>query len=228
MQPMDDLIFQQIPIGPMANFVYLIGSKSTREAAIVDPAWSADELARIAEQADLKVEHILVTHTHPDHVGGDLMGQEIEGLPAMLERWKAKVYIHKAEAELYKGVPKSEIVANDEHTEIVLGEVSIRFLHTPGHTPGSQCFMLSDRLVSGDTLFIGSCGRVDLPGSNPEDLYFSLTQKLMKLGDETAVFPGHNYAAHATSTTIGAEKGHNPFFNFSSKQDFLAAMGITG
>ena len=110
-------------------------------------------------------------------------------------------------------------------------------METPGHTPEGISILVFDlekdaaspyAALTGDTLFIGSCGRVDLPGSNPEDLYFSLTQKLMKLGDETAVFPGHNYAAHATSTTIGAEKGHNPFFNFSSKQDFLAAMGITG
>ena len=121
----------------------------------------------------------------------------------------------------------SEIVPTDEHSELVLGDVSIRFIHTPGHTPGSQCFKLSDRLVSGDTLFIGACGRADLPGSNPEHLYESLTQKLMKLEEETLVFPGHNYAPPMKHSTIAMEKSHNPYFNFPSKTAFLGAMGIS-
>lgn len=223
---MDDLIFEQIEIGPMANYVYLIGSRSTREAAIVDPAWGVEELVRAAEAQELKITHVLVTHTHPDHVGGELMGHRIEGVPALLEHVPARVYVHKAEADLFRDLPRSEIVPTDEHTELTLGELSIRFIHTPGHTPGSQCFKLSDRLVSGDTLFIGACGRCDLPGSDPGDLYESLTQKLMKLDEATLVFPGHNYAPPLRHSTIGTEKGHNPFFNFPSKTAFLSAMGF--
>jgi glyoxylase-like metal-dependent hydrolase (beta-lactamase superfamily II) len=222
---MDDLIFKQILIGPMANFVYLIGSRRTREAAIVDPAWGVEALIEAAQKEDLKITDVLVTHTHPDHVGGHLFGNDIEGVTELLERVPARVHVHKAEAGLFRELPRSEIVPCDGDAEIAIGDVRIRFIHTPGHTPGSQCFLLPDRLVSGDTLFIGTCGRCDLPGSSPEQLYESLTQKLMKLDDEIVVYPGHHYAPPATSTTIGDEKDQNPFCNFPSKQAFLAAMG---
>ena len=221
---MEDLYFRQIEVGPMANFVYLIGSKSTGEAAIIDPAWKVEELLKIAEADEMKITSVLVTHTHADHVGGNIRGMEIEGVPAFLEHCKAKVYVHKSEADR-AGVPASEIVKTDEHSRLEIGGVALEFIHTPGHTPGSQCFKVADRLVSGDTLFIGSCGRTDLPGSNPEDLYLSLTQKLMKLDEQTLVFPGHNYAEHATHSSIEQEKAHNPFMRFPSKSAFLAAMG---
>ncbi|HEX9843882.1 MAG TPA: MBL fold metallo-hydrolase, partial [bacterium] len=132
--------------------------------------------------------------------------------------------VHKAEAAHF-GIPASELVQTDAHSRLTVGGIAIEFIHTPGHTPGSQCFKLGDRLISGDTLFIGSCGRVDLPGSSPGALYESLTQKLMKLPDATLVFPGHNYAEHATHTDIATEKARNPFFRFPDKQTFLAAMG---
>jgi glyoxylase-like metal-dependent hydrolase (beta-lactamase superfamily II) len=223
---MDDLIFKQILLGPMANFVYLIGSRKTREAALVDPAWDIDALLEAAAEEGLKITDILVTHTHPDHVGGHLFGHDIEGVAQLLERVPARVHVHKTEAELFRAIPRSEIVRSDAQSELVLGDLKIRFIHTPGHTPGSQCFLLNDRLVSGDTLFIGTCGRCDLPGSSPEQLYESLTQKLMQLDEQTIVFPGHNYAPPATSTTIAAERDHNPFFSFPSRQAFLAAMGV--
>ncbi|MCZ6627158.1 MAG: MBL fold metallo-hydrolase [SAR324 cluster bacterium] len=224
---MEDLYFRQIQAGPMANFVYLIGSNATREAAIVDPAWQVEDLVKLAEQDEMKITSILVTHTHADHVGGDMRGEYIEGVAELLELCKAKVYVHKAEADRF-AVPESEIVKTDEHSSLTLGDVAIEFIHTPGHTPGSQCFKIADRLVSGDTLFIGSCGRTDLPGSNPEDMYISLTQKLMKLDEQTIVFPGHNYAPHATQSSIEQEKASNPFMRFPSKAAFLTAMGYPG
>jgi glyoxylase-like metal-dependent hydrolase (beta-lactamase superfamily II) len=221
---LEDLYFRQIEAGPMANFVYLVGSKSAREAAIIDPAWNVEELLKVAESDEMTITSVLVTHTHADHVGGSIRGIEIEGVAEFLEHCKAKVYVHKTEADKL-GVPPSDIVKTDEQSRLTMGGITLDFIHTPGHTPGSQCFKLADRLVSGDTLFIGSCGRTDLPGSSPEDLYHSLTQKLMKLDEQTLVFPGHNYASHATHTSIELEKAHNPFLRFPSKSAFLAAMG---
>jgi hydroxyacylglutathione hydrolase len=222
--PLPDLYFRQVQIGPMANFAYLIGSQSTHEAVLVDPAWDVRALLALAEQDEMTVVGALISHTHADHVGGRLMGHHIEGVAELLEHCKARVYVHKAEAE-HIGLPAGELVKTDEHTQLSMGQVRIDFLHTPGHTPGSQCFKLEDRLISGDTLFIGSCGRTDLPGSSADDLYTSLTQKLMKLDDATLVFPGHNYAEHATHTNIATEKARNPFFRFPDKETFLRAMG---
>ena len=221
---MDDLYFRQVLTGPMANFVYLIGSRSTREALLVDPAWDVQGLLRLAQEDEMTVTGALISHTHADHVGGHLMGHHIEGVAELLEHCKARVYVHKSEAE-HLPLPASDVVKTDEHTRLELGAVTIDFIHTPGHTPGSQCFRLRDRVVSGDTLFIGSCGRTDLPGSNPEDMYHSLTQKLMKLDEATLVFPGHNYAEHATHSDIATEKARNPFLRFPDKQTFLRAMG---
>jgi glyoxylase-like metal-dependent hydrolase (beta-lactamase superfamily II) len=224
MDATEDQYFRQLEIGPMANFVYLIGSRAAGEAVVVDPAWKIAEILNVAESDGMKVTGALVTHYHPDHVGGDFMGQHIQGLREFLELRPGRVYAHKAECARLP-IAASEATPTDEHTEIAVGGVAIRFIHTPGHTPGSQCFMVRGRLVSGDTLFIGSCGRTDLPGSNPGDMYESLTRKLMALDDNTLVFPGHNYAPGVSHSSIGGEKAHNPMLGFSSKAEFLAAMG---
>lgn len=132
--------------------------------------------------------------------------------------------VHKAEAEFLKALSRSDIIKAQSGDRIDVGGIEIQLLHTPGHTPGSQCFLIDNRLVSGDTLFIGSCGRVDLPRSSPEQMYYSLTQKLIALPDETALFPGHNYSRKPTST-IGDEKRTNPYVQFHSLKHFLSAMG---
>ena len=208
----------------MQNFVYLIGSMESRKVAVVDAAWEIDEILRIVAQDDMEVTHAFVTHTHPDHCGGPLAGVEIEGVTELLSKCKAKVVVHKAEAEFVKGLAPSDIVKAESGDKIDVGGIEIQLLHTPGHTPGSQCFLLDNRIVSGDTLFIGSCGRVDLPGSDPEQMYYSLTQKLMALSDETILFPGHNYSDRTTST-MGEQKRINPYLQFHSLKQFLAAMG---
>jgi glyoxylase-like metal-dependent hydrolase (beta-lactamase superfamily II) len=220
----NQLYFKQLEIGPMANFVYLIGSLETRKVAVVDAAWEIDQILRIAANDDLEITHALVTHTHPDHVGGRFAGIEIQGITELLGKCKAKVVVHKAEADFLKALSPSDIIKAESGDRIDVGGLEIQLLHTPGHTPGSQCFLVDDRLVSGDTLFIGACGRVDLPGSNPEQMYYSLTQKLMALPDETILFPGHNYSDHSTST-IGEEKQTNPYFQFRSLKQFLGSMG---
>ena len=220
----DRLYFKQIEMGPMQNFVYLIGSAETRKVAVVDAAWEVDEILRIAAKDEVEITHAFVTHTHPDHVGGQFAGIDIEGVSELLSKCKAKVVVHKAEAEFLKALSPSDLIKAESGDKIAVGGIEIQLLHTPGHTPGSQCFLIDDRIVSGDTLFIGSCGRVDLPGSNPEQMYYSLTQKLMALPDDMSLFPGHNYSSKPNST-LREEKKSNPYFQFHSLKQFLSAMG---
>ena len=220
----NQLYFKQIEIGPMQNYVYLIGSTETRKVAVVDAAWEIDTILKIAAQDEMEIIHAFVTHTHPDHVGGGFAGMEIDGVTELLEKCKAKVVVHNAEAEFLKGLSSSDMIKSDNGDKIDVGGVEIQLMHTPGHTPGSQCFLIDGRIVSGDTLFIDACGRVDFPGGNPEQMYNSLTQKLMALPDDTILFPGHNYAAKPHAT-IGEQKKTNPYLRFTSLKQFLGAMG---
>ena len=227
-----DLYFQQIPVGQMANLSYLVGSKSTREALLVDPAWSVDALLDRAEADGVKVVGALVTHYHQDHVGGSVFGMEIEGLPRLLARQPVPIHVNAREADgliAVTGVSESDLVRRESGDVIELGELRVRLLHTPGHTPGSQCFLVeeADRpgaLVSGDTLFLGSCGRVDLPGANPEDMYRSLNQILRALPDETLLYPGHLYSPEAVGT-MGEQKRVNPFLRVANLEQFLTFIG---
>ena len=226
----EGLYFKQLAIGDMANYVYLIGDQAERKAVVVDPAWDIDAILEQLDKDDMELVGALATHYHPDHIGGDMMGHSIEGLDKLLEKRPVKIYIHKAEAPYVAqttGLESSDYVAVDGETTLDVGKIPVRFLHTPGHTPGSQCFLVDGNVVSGDTLFIGACGRVDLPGSNPEDLYYSLKQKLSALPDDTVVYPGHNYATDSSST-IGAEKKSNVFMRFENLQQFLSMMGVAG
>jgi len=223
----DDTIYlEQMELGPMQNFVYLIGDPVAHECVVVDPAWEIDTIIETAQARGMTITGALVTHTHQDHVGGSLaswgMPGHIPGVEDLLGRVKAKVYVHKAEREFLRGFG-SDVVAVDNHATLAIGRLTLTFMHTPGHTPGSQCFLIDGRLVSGDTLFIGSCGRTDLPGSDPAQMYESLTQRLAALPDSTMLFPGHNYGG--PSSTIGDEKRDNPFMRFASLGDFLRTMG---
>jgi glyoxylase-like metal-dependent hydrolase (beta-lactamase superfamily II) len=227
-----DLYFAQIPVGEMANFAYLIGSRETRECLVVDPAWSVDALLDQAERDGMRVTGALVTHYHQDHVGGSIFGMQIEGVARLLARAPVPIHVNAREAEGVRkvtGASASDLVAHEGGDVLALGGLRVRLLHTPGHTPGSQCFLVEEagapgRLVSGDTLFLGSCGRVDLPGGDPEALYESLTQKLAKLPDETLLYPGHFYAADPFST-IGEQKRRNPYLRVARLEDFLSFMG---
>ncbi len=221
------LSIKQIELGPMQNYVYVIADREARKAYVVDPAWDIAGLLAELDKEDLELAGALVTHYHPDHIGGDFAGHHIEGLTELLAQRPCKIYLHKAEAPYVQkqlGLSPADYVAVDGETTLEVGRIPIRLLHTPGHTPGSQCFLVEGHLVSGDTMFIGSCGRVDLPGSNPKDLYYSLNQKLKRLPDETILLPGHNYSPERTST-IGREKRSNPFLRFETVEDYLRAMG---
>jgi hydroxyacylglutathione hydrolase len=223
------IYLRQALIGPMANYVYLIGDPKTHKAAVVDPAWDVDEIIKLAERDGYEIDRILITHYHPDHLGGRMMGHSIQGAAEMLERIKAKVYINREEAEGAKriaGLSDSDIVKVDSGDTIKVGEIEVKFIHTPGHTPGSQCFLVDGNLISGDTLFVDSCGRVDLPGSDPEAMYYSLNQTLRNLDDDTVVYPGHAYAPEPSST-IGEQKRRNLYMRFNSLEDFLEAMGYS-
>jgi glyoxylase-like metal-dependent hydrolase (beta-lactamase superfamily II) len=218
----DSPYLKQMELGPMQNFVYLIGDPQTRDCVVVDPAWEIDAILDTVARDGMQLRGVLVTHTHQDHVGGHLFGFDIPGVAELLGRVSAKVYVHAAEREFLKGFG-SDLVKVDAGDTIQVGRLTVSFIHTPGHTPGSQCFLVDGRLVSGDTLFIRSCGRTDLPGSDPKEMYYSLTQRLGALPESTVVLPGHNYGG--TSTTIGEEKRQNPMMRFPSMSDFLRVMG---
>jgi hydroxyacylglutathione hydrolase len=220
---------RQVEAGPMANYVYIIGDPATRKAAVVDPAWNIDGILDLVRRDGYEVDKILITHYHADHLGGDIMGHHIEGAAEMLGKVKAKLYLQKAEAELTRrqvGLSPTDMVVVEGGDTTEVGNLTIKFLHTPGHTPGSQCFLIENNLISGDTLFIGSCGRVDLPGADPAQMYHSLNHTLRNLDDDTVVYPGHAYSSEATST-IGNEKRHNMFMRFRSLDEFLSAMGYS-
>jgi glyoxylase-like metal-dependent hydrolase (beta-lactamase superfamily II) len=228
-----DLYFRQLAVGEMANLAYLVGSLETRTALVVDPAWNVDALLDQAESDGIEVVGALVTHYHQDHIGGSLFGHEIEGLARFMERNASPVHVNKHEAEgvaRIAGIARSEIVAHEGGDTVQLGGVAIKLLHTPGHTPGSQCFLVEEgsqpgSLVSGDTLFLGSCGRVDLPGSDPAQMYESLSGTLKRLPDETLLFPGHLYSPEGHST-MGEQKASNPFLRVTSLEMFLGFMGV--
>jgi hydroxyacylglutathione hydrolase len=227
-----DLYFRQAAVGEMANFAYLLGSRQTRQALLVDPAWDVDGLLDQAESDGMEVVGALVTHYHQDHVGGALFGQSIPGLDRLMERKPMPVHVNKHEAQgliQITGISQGDIVEHEGGDVVEVGPIRTTLLHTPGHTPGSQCFLVEEKnhaghLVSGDTLFLGSCGRVDLPGSDPEAMYHSLNGTLRQLPDETLLFPGHLYAPEGQST-MGEQKATNPFLRVSSLEMFLSFMG---
>jgi len=225
---MGNLYLKQLLLGPMQNFVYLIGDRDSRRAVVVDPAWDIDKILATLAEDDMTLEAALITHFHPDHLGGNLMGHQIPGAVELLERnAKVKIWVHKSEADYVPrvcGLSRTDLTLAENGDEMAVGEQRIRFLHTPGHTPGSQCFLVGGNLVSGDTLFIGSCGRVDLPGSDPSQMYDSLVNKLKALPDDTVLYPGHDYANRPTST-IGEEKRRNVCMRFERLEDFLGMMG---
>lgn len=221
------LYFKQVQLGPMANYVYLVGDAITRKVAVVDPAWDIDAILKIAAQDDVEITHALVTHYHPDHVGGQIFGYNIAGLAGLLAKQPVRVVVNKHEAAGVRqvtGVSESDLVKVEGGDTLTIGETEIRFLHTPGHTPGSQCFLVGDHLVSGDTLFIGGCGRVDLPGGDAGALYDSLNNVLMKLPDQTLLYPGHAYSDIPWSQ-MGREKQTNHYLKVPSREAWLSLMG---
>jgi glyoxylase-like metal-dependent hydrolase (beta-lactamase superfamily II) len=213
----------------MVNFVYLIGDRETGDAMAVDPAYGVRELVETAGADGLRITGALVTHYHPDHVGGDLMGYPIEGARELLamDGVDASLHVQRAEAPWVKrvtGASDSDLVLHDSGDEVRIGNIPVRLVHTPGHTPGSQCFLVDGRLVAGDTLFLEGCGRTDLPGGDPEAMYESITQRLATIPDETVLFPGHLYSPES-SATLGDTRRQNYVFRFRTRESWLTMFG---
>lgn len=187
----------------MVNFVYALGDRETGQAVLVDPTYAVGELLDLLADDGMTLAGVLVTHYHADHAGGSLGGFEIAGLVELLGRVSVPVHVNADERPWVArstGVAESELVGHDGGEKLEVGSLGITLLHTPGHTPGSQCFLVSgaglpgEVLISGDTLFLDGCGRTDLPGSDPDAMYESL-RRLATLPDGVTVFPGHRYSA---------------------------------
>ncbi|MFM1761305.1 MAG: hypothetical protein RL478_915 [Actinomycetota bacterium] len=206
----------------MVNFVYLIGDKLTRECMIIDPAYAVEELLSIAEQDEMKVVGALATHYHPDHVGGSMMGANIDGIATLLEKTDIPIHVQELEAQWIMrttGVSANHLHQHQPGDTVKVGDIEICLVHTPGHTPGSQCFLVDNRLIAGDTLFLEGCGRTDLPGSNPDQMFESL-QTLATLPDQTVVYPGHRYS-DPSSRSLAEVRQTNYVFKPKTKADWL-------
>lgn len=218
-----DLIAQQ-----MVNFAYLIGDRETGEVLVVDPAYDVDDLLRLADADGMRVTGVLGTHYHPDHVGGDMMGHSLAGIADLLERIDVPVHVQAPEVELVTkvtGVGADHLVGHASGDVVSVGTIDIELIHTPGHTPGSQCFLVRDRLVSGDTLFLDGCGRTDLPGGDAEELYYSLTDRLAKVPDSAVLYPGHLYSPPETARSMGDTRARNVVFKPKSVEQWMMMFG---
>ncbi|MFC1752293.1 MBL fold metallo-hydrolase [Thermoproteota archaeon] len=191
----------------MNNFSYIIGDDETHLGVIVDPGFDIEKIFNLALQMKLKIIYIINTHEHSDHISGN---------KDLVIKTGGKIVAHK-DAKLYK-----DIMVEDEDI-IKIGKTNIKIIHTPGHSPESICLLADNKLITGDTLFVGECGRIDLPGGSAEDLYHSFFDKIMKMEDDIEVYPGHNYGKKPFSS-IGFEKKNNYVLKKRTKDEFLRFM----
>ncbi len=204
---MNTMYFKQIQ-KHSDNFSYLIANEKTREAAAVDPSYNADEITRILKTEQFKLKYVINTHSHTDHTAGN---------EELLSLFGPQIVAHK----LSRANPK---IAVDDGDILPLGAIQIKIIHTPGHTPDGICLLVNNKkILTGDTLFVGECGRIDLPGGNAKDLYTSFN-KLLKLNDDIEVYPGHDYGLKPCST-IGEERKSNYVLQPRNLKEFLEFMG---
>ena len=207
------MIIHQMVVGHMAVFCYLIGCKQTGEALVIDPAGDEEKVVKQAADLGLTIKYIFNSHGHPDHTCGNARMKELTG---------AEIVMHAADDEMFNGPegvrmalqwgfkpsPPADVkIQGDEQLKV--GRLTLDLIHTPGHSPGGICLMARGNLFTGDTVFVGSGGRTDLPGCSLEQLLDSI-KKLMSLPDETIIWPGHHYGDTPTST-VGREKKTNVY-----------------
>ena len=202
------MIVHQIQVGNMQNFSYIVVDEDTSESIIIDPSWDLIELEMVIKENNLKIKYIVNTHHHFDHT----LGNE-----AMAESTKAPIIQHE-NSEL-----KHDITVKDGDV-IEFGNSKLKVLHTPGHSKDSICLIGDGKIFSGDTLFVGNCGRIDLPGGSAKELYHSLFDVLYSLDDNLVLYCGHNYG-HKETSTIGQEKITNMVMQKRTEQQFLDMMG---
>jgi len=211
----------------MVNFVYLVGDRETNEAIIVDPAYDPQGILDVLDADAMSCVGMLGTHYHADHVGGSMMGLQVAGASERLGVLDVPLHVQADEVDYVKevtGLEDDALVAHNGSDTLQVGEVNIELIHTPGHTPGSQCFLVENRLVAGDTLFLQGCGRTDLPGGDPEQLYYSLTRVLANVPDDAVLFPGHQYSPES-SATMAQTRSKNMVFAPKSAEQWLAMFG---
>ena len=212
------MLLNQVRVGPMQNFSYIIGDEKSKEAAVVDAGWEAGELISIAGNEKLKIKKIILTHSHYDHA------QKADELAS---KTNADIYFHENDSNEIRRVIKNPDIAIHKlknNDEIKVGNIKIKVIHTPGHTPGGICLLAGNKLLTGDTLFVNAIGRVDLPGGDAVKLFESL-QRLKKLSDDVEIYPGHDYGDVPFSTMKG-EKKTNPYLMCNTKEQFLNLLGI--
>jgi len=211
----------------MVNFCYLVGDRESGEALVVDPAYDVAGILDALAADDMRCAGVLATHFHPDHVGGDLMGYRIQGVADLLGSTSVPVHVQRDEAPWVTrttGLGQGDLVEHSSGDVVRVGAVDVELVHTPGHTPGSQCFSVAGRLVSGDTLFLDGCGRTDLPGGDAEQMYESLTTRLARFGDDVLLYPGHLYSPEP-SATLGETRQRNYVFRLRSPEQWMAMFG---
>ena len=212
----------------MVNFVYLIGDRETGEAVVVDPAYAVQDLLDILEADGMRLTGVLGTHFHPDHLGGEMGGWSLEGISTLLrEGRRCRSTSRPTRCPGSSGPPASAGTTWSATTAATCsgsGDVGVELIHTPGHTPGSQCFLVDGRLVAGDTLFLEGCGRTDFPGSDPLAMYESIHTRLARVPDDAILFPGHLYSADP-SQSMGETRKWNYVFRPRSAEEWMAMFG---